>query len=1032
MNIWKLFSLLFFSLLIHNSKILNAQELPIQFNNIGIEKGLANSTVYEIIQDKKGYLWIGTQNGLSKFDGYSFTTIKTIPFDTLSLANNWIQAVHESKDGSIWIGALNGGISRLDPVSGKFNNYKAHPSNKTTIYNNRIWKIFEDSDSNLWIGTSGSLDKFDYKAKTFTHLLSNELNQIQNGAANSIDEDKEGFIWVATWGSGLFKLDKMGNVIKQYSFSYNGTLTSNKLKVVYLGSDDFIWIGTNQDGLIKFNKKTEKYSFYRHVENDPNSLSHNFVLSIYEDNNDNLWIGTHSGGLNRLDKKTGKFFNYRHDPNDNYSISNNWVSTIYQSKSGTIWVGTDKGISKFILGKQIFHNLQHREMDKNSISSDDIHAVFEDSKGLLWIGTWRKGLNVLNPKTGKIRKYFNMQHDDSSLPDNTVFALYEDKKSNLWVGTYNGLAKYLPKTDNFKVFRNQPNNNESIGFNNITSILDDSYGYLWIGTWDGGLQRMDINTEKFKRYQKNLNTANGLSDMVINCIFEDNNKTLYIGTSSGGLNIYNRNVDSFTVYQNNPSDLNSISNNCISSIIQNINREIWIATLGGGLNKFDPHTKKFIHFYTLPGNSDNTVMSLQNDSLGNIWYTTSHKIAYLDIKNNSIISYDNQDGIINQQFTIASAKGRDGKFIFGGKNGVTFFYPSANIAPLIKPSIEILSVKVSGKQAEVLVDRYENELLELDYTQNDLSITFAVLDYFRTDKINYRYMLEGYQDNWVLSNNQRTAYYTNLDPGRYKFKLIASFENNNWFNREKYLAIIIHPPFWERWWFILISIIFIAALIYSAYWYRMNQLLKIERLRTTIAADLHDEIASNLSGIAMFGKIIQDEKKRENSNIINSEQLLERIITLSQESIISIREIIWAIDVRTETIYDLLVKTNDMIVIPCQAKNINFSFDIPSKELLPSKNLAPNVRKDLWMLLKEALNNSIKHSECNELHLITTYDSQQIRIVINDNGKGFDINKKYSGKGKTNITERAKSLRAVLEMESDSQNGTTIIISFKI
>lgn len=1032
MRILFFLSVCFLFLAYQFASLVYCQQIPIQFDNLSIQDGLSHSTVYKIIQDKNGFIWIGTQNGLNKFDGYTFTTFKNIPFDTLSLPDNWIRTIIESDDGFIWIGTFNGGISKFNPKKESFINFKNDPNNKSSLFDDRILSLYEDDSSNIWIGTSRSLDKFNVKTKIFHHFLTNELSIIPNGACNSIYQDAEGYIWAATWGAGLFKITQSGNVLQNYLFTFNDKPTSNKLKTLYEDKDNFLWIGTNENGLIKFNKQTGEYVVYNHSPTNSFSLSHNFVLSIMEDSKKNLWVGTQSGGLNLFNRKSEIFYSYQNLPYDEYSLRNNWVSSIYQTRSGTIWVGTDKGLGKFISGNQVFKNLQHFENVQNSLSSNDIHSVCEDSKGNIWIGTWRSGLNKFNPKTNEITKYFFNPKDKFSLPHNTVFAIYEDKQENLWIGSYNGLAKYIPQKDHFKVYRNIASDSNSIGFNNITAICQDSFGNLWIGTWNGGLHRMDIRTEKFTKYQKDQYSSKGLRDMVINCIYEDKNYNLFVGTASGGLNIYDRNNDSFTSFVNDPKNKNSISNNSISSIAETEDGMIWIGTLAGGINKFDPNTKIFTHFYSILGLTDNSIMSLLPDSLGNIWFTTSTTISYLNRNTLNVITFDKKDGVGNSQFTRVAAKGKDGKFIFGGKNGITYFYPTETREQIIEPNIAILSIKVFGVKKEINRDPAGNEIIELNYEDDEFAIDFAVLDYFRPDKIKYGYMLEGFHQNWEISNKHRTAYFTHLDPGKYKFFIKATFHNNNWFYRKSPLIIIIHPPIWERWWFILIFSLLVGLLIYSIYKYRLNQLLRMEKLRTSIAADLHDEIASNLSGIAMFGKIIQEENIKENCDNKPSNQLLDRIICLSQESVVSIREIIWAIDPKNETVYDLLIKINDMIITSCIANNIQLNFDIPSSEMLPSKNLLPNQRRDLWMLLKETLNNSIKHSNCSQIFVIATYDGKILRIIIRDDGQGFDINKEYKGKGMYTIKKRAKDLNAKLELTSNITDGSTTILTLEI
>ena len=1015
------------------SAISFCQSIDLQFEKYSISEGLSNSTVNKIIQDRYGFMWFGTQNGLNKFDGYSFTVYKNIPFDTLSLSDNWIQALIEAKDGSIWIGTHSGGLFKFDRNLEIFINYKNDKNNVSSISSNRIWDVFEDNEGKIWIGTSGGLDKYDPLTKNFYHYSLGGKDSITNYAVNSIIQDEKNNIWVATWGSGLFQLTKEGKVLKQYLFNVsNGKLkSSNKIKVVYEDRSGIIWLGTNGDGLIRFDKSNGSYKVFLNSASDPYSISYDYVLSIIEDQNGNLWIGTHNGGLNRFDRKENKFYHFKYSAENKYSLSNNWVPTIYEDKSRNIWVGTDRGINKFSSEGLIFQNLRHVENDNKSLSSDDVHSILEDSFGKIWIGTWKGGLNVLDNKTKNIKLYQQDIHNKNSLPDDIVLAIFEDKQKDIWIGTHNGLAKFNRNNDSFKSFRYDQKDSMSLGFNNISAICEDDENNLWLGTWGGGLYKMDKKKEKFKAYKVNPKDKFSITDMIITCLFMDSKQNLYIGTAAGGLNIYLKEEDKFANYQFNPKNTNSISSNNISSIKEDNLGNIWIGTLGGGLNKLKIGSDKFTHYTVKNGLPDNAIMSIQIDNSGSIWLSTAGGITSLNPVNNLIKNFDHRDGVGNTEFITASAKGKDGKLIFGGKSGITYFYPKNSVSEVSKPNLAILGFKIFNQPVKLKKDIILVDTVFMSFDDNAFSIDFAALGTSRPDKINYAYMLDGFDKDWIVSNNRRTAYYTHLNPGKYKFWVMASIDNN-WFTRSKPFTIIIRPPFWSTWWFILFSISVLIFIIFLMYRYRLNQLIAIERLRTRIAADLHDEIASNLSSIAMFGKIIQDDKNVLQHLGETPIQMLDRIITLSKESVVSIREIIWAIDPKTETIYDLLVKLRDMIISHCRAKNISLNFDFANKDILPQQNLLPEQRRDIWMLLKEIMNNCVKHSNCKELNVITLYDGEKLRIIINDDGVGFDNTKSYTGKGLTTIKKRAELLNSQLEIESKIGIGTSYIINLKI
>lgn len=1010
---------------------LKAQKKEIQFEHFSTGQGLSHSTVYCIMQDSYGFMWFGTQNGLNKFDGYNFTIYKNVPFDSLSLSDNWVQALLEAKDGTIWVGTHSGGVFEFDRNSETFVNHRNDPGNENSLINNRIWDLLEDKDGNIWIGTSAGLDKYDVRNKKFTHYLGTEITSLINNAVNSIHQDKDENLWLATWGAGLIKINPSGEIIKTYTFENhpkNLRYVSNKIKVIFEDDESYYWLGTSGDGLIRFNPVTGAYKYFINNPDDEYSISYDYVLSIIQDKEGNLWFGTHDGGLNEYIKKENKFYHFLNDPLDQYSLSNNWVPALCEDHSGIIWLGTDKGVDKFHPGRQVFKNLRHIENYPNSLSSDDVHAVYEDHEGNLWIGTWRGGLNRYDPVTD-IYKIFLNSKDRNSLPNDIVLCMFEDSDKQLWIGTYNGLALFDKKNQNFKTYKSRKDDSTSLSFNDISSLCEDKQGNLWVGTWGGGLNRMDRKTGKFKQYLPKPDQSNGLMDEIITSLFVSKDGTLYVGTAAGGLHVYIENFDRFFSFRFNPADPSSISSNSINWITEDSHSIIWIGTAGGGLNRFDPKSKKFNHYTEKDGLADNAITAILIDQRENIWLSTSKGLTRFNPETKQMINFDYADGLGNSQFVGAANKGRDGKLIFGGKNGVTMFYPSAADEINFNPTLVILSFKVFDLPYRTGKNILDIDYLELPHNDNTFSIDFAALNSIRPDKIRYAYFLEGFDHEWVLSGKRRTAYYTNLDPGTYNFHIKASVDGDNWVQKKQSFSIYIIPPFWQRWWFILLSVIFLGLVIFSIYKYRVNSLLKLERLRTRIASDLHDELASNLSSIAMFGNIIRQENETSKNT---PHELLDRIINLSQDSVTSIREIIWAINPKTETVRSLLIKIRDSVIVSCRAKNIILEFDIPEEQMLPMENLSPEIRRDLWMLLKEALTNSIKHSDCSELKFIALYDGHQMRIVIKDNGKGFDNTGKFSGNGLGNMKRRAENLKAGLNIISGTGEGTTIVLTINI
>jgi signal transduction histidine kinase len=444
------------------------------------------------------------------------------------------------------------------------------------------------------------------------------------------------------------------------------------------------------------------------------------------------------------------------------------------------------------------------------------------------------------------------------------------------------------------------------------------------------------------------------------------------------------------------------------------------------------------------------VKGILPDANGNLWLSTDKGLAKLVLSpagggvNSSqgsnpptgiFRNFTVKDGLISNQFLSgAYYKSRDGRLFFGGEGGVIAFYPdSIKDNPHIPPVV-ITSFKVFDKPLPQKRALFALEEIKLSYRQNFFSFDFVALDYTVPAKNQYAHKLEGFDPDWIYSGARRYASYTNVDPGHYIFRVKGANSDGVWNEAGASIKIIITPPFWETWWFRALALVSIGLLVWGAYRYRVNRLLEMERLRTRLAADLHDEIAGNLSSIAMFGKIVQDEAAAAGEKKSAGSEMLTRMIALSQESVTAIREIIWAIDPQPETIHDLLLRVHDLAVNACHAQNMILKFDAPPHEQLPPRNLSPEQRKHLWLLLKEAVNNAIKHSGATELAIFASFKAGNLNVSIIDNGSGLDGttgSTKFSGKGLGTMKARAEQLNGSFGMLSD-ESGTTVNVTIKL
>jgi len=512
---------------------LGAQDL--RFDRLSLEEGLSQSTVYAIVQDRRGFMWFGTEDGLNRYDGYHFKVYRHEPEHPQSLSNNTVYTLYEDRAGVLWIGTDGGGLNRYDRATETFTRYRHDPDNPKSLSHDVVLSIHEDRDGRLWIGTDGGgLNRFDRQTETFSHFTHqpNDPRSLSSNEVSFIYEDRSGVLWVGTEGDGLNRFDRQTEIFTHYQHHPKDlrSLSHNKLLTFYEDRGGVLWLGTNGGGLNKSNRTAATFAYYKHDPNDPHSLSDDMVFSLHEDRAGVLWIGTLEGGLNRLDRATDTFTHYQHDPDDSRSLSSNTVYVIYEDATGALWVGTEgDGLNRFDRDTETFTRYQHDPNDPKSLSSNNIFSLFMDQSGTLWVGTYGGGLNQFNPATETFTPYRHDPEDPHSLSDNRVNALYEDRSGHLWVGTEGGLNKFDRASERFTRYQHDHNDPGSLGNNDIMTVYEDHAGVLWVGTYGGGLNRFDRQTETFTRYLD----QDGLPNNVVYGIVEDSLGFLWLSTNKG-------------------------------------------------------------------------------------------------------------------------------------------------------------------------------------------------------------------------------------------------------------------------------------------------------------------------------------------------------------------------------------------------------------------------------------------------------------------------------------------------------------------
>lgn len=847
-----------------------SQQNKLLFENISLENGLSHNAVYSITQDKTGFMWFATQDGLNKYDGYNITVFKFNPTDSLSLPNNNVSKVFEDKDGNIWVGTWGGGLCRFDPIQERFIIYKYNPSNSSSISFNRVPVIFQSRSGDLWIGTAGGgLNKYlkDKDAfETYKHF-NDENNSLSNNRIWDITEDKSGNLWIGT-DEGLNKFNPSTKVFSRFT----PNLPSKRVRSLLITGNNEFYVG-GETGLYLFNETNNEF-IKRPLSQRQDDQD--IVNAIYEDREGRIWAGTYGNGLYL--KTNGEFENYVNNPNNPLSLRSNDVRCIFEDNSSTIWVGTrGNGISKYNPSTIKFNLLRNIPYDKNSLTSNSIRTIFEDSQNNMWIGTNDGGLNFYDPRN-KIFKSFTAQPGRNIVKGyERITGILEDSPGVLWLGTDDGLVKFNSNTGTYELIKNElftSNSSNSV----ILSLFKDSDGEIWVGTYGFGLQKYDPVTKTFQVYKNNPNIKNSLSHNEVWNICQDQQGFLWLATGDG-LNKLDKKTGQFTVYKHSVSDNTTINDNFVNYLKVDESGQLWVGT-NTGLNLFDTKTgtaKRFDNIYEL---SVEAIYGILIDNKSNVWVSTTKGLIEFNPRDTSYRTYNVLDGLQSNVFTQnACYKTGDGKLFFGGINGLNYFYPDSIPENKHIPNVVITDYKLIEQNiSESDLDKYwlmfkTQSKLELPYDRNFVTFDFASLDYARPEKNEYRYKLEGLDNDWIEAGSRRYATYTSLNPGTYTFRVKGSNNDDVWNETGATLTIKITPPYWKTWWFITGGLLLLVSASYTAYNYRVNRLRKKQTELLNLINE--KEIAET--------KLRKSEEEIRKINSFLEERIQERTLKLETE-----------------------------------------------------------------------------------------------------------------------------------------------------
>ncbi len=814
----------------------------LRFEHINGEQGLSHNSITYITQDRLGFMWFGTANGLNRFDGYRCTVFKPDKEDPNSLPGILIHGILEDQKGNLWIGTRDGGLGLLTPEGRKKNefiSFKPNQHNPNAISSLLVQCLKMDRSGRLWVGSKGGLDLILDNGERFVNYQFFNEDQTDLTITSMVDlgEDK---LAVSTYeGLYILNLNNFADINPEdcrdratrmvHDPSDPNSLGGNIINGLFVDRQNRLWVASRGKGLSLWTNNGFKH--YRHDPKDPSSLSGNNASVQFQDKQGRLWLGTDGRGLNIFDPETGVFQNYRHLPRQADSLSNDNVNRVFQSREGqdgVIWIGTwGGGVNKLINQYKPFKIVQHDPENDNSLSSNFVFSIKEDRFGDLWVGTVGNGLNRLNRTTGIWERYVPEPGNPSSIGDSSICRIEEDSRGNLWIATeFGGLNQVIRRKHEDPVAfirqEHNPNNPKSLASNNIKAFLEDKAGNFWVGYATQGLGKQTPQQRvagEWTHIDLKVPAMNRITPTV-QCLYLDSQNQLWVGSRDMGLIKWRPEASDNGGFERNwlhdPQNPNSLGANDVRTILELTDGRLLVGTFGGGV--CIPKDKgDFTRYTERDGLANNFVYSLIEDVRGDFWVSTNKGLSRCNPQDMTFTSYGVEQGLQSDEFnTGAVAAGNDGQLYFGGVNGFNYFHPITLWNEWDKRSEWLAPVVLTGfskmGQKEPLETSLENGVLRLDSYDKFFGFEMAVLDYHNPEDNQFAYKLEGFDRDWVQNGVRNFASYTNLDPGPYTFRYKGANSYDVW-NEGTPLQLVIAAPFWQTWWFrgIVVALFFLTA-----------------------------------------------------------------------------------------------------------------------------------------------------------------------------------------------------------------------------
>jgi ligand-binding sensor domain-containing protein len=996
------------------------------FRNVTTADGLASNFVNSVLQDEKGFMWIATDIGLQRYDGYSFITYYNRPFDGRSLGSDI--GLLEDRDHNIWTSSAYWGFNILYPGTGTLR--KINDSAQRffrNLYNGS--SICQDDDGNIWLLATNSLAMYDIRRKTLTSY--NQLlppGEAMQFTRRILWDPRLRCLWINSTRYGICQFDPAKKTF-YYRGHHPGNWPATDLQegagLNLVDRETRLWISTYSGRLLSYDQGARKWEEYYFdgssmLRSRPGRPVKIFMDCMMQDREGTIWAVLNGSVLMRLEPGASTFATVQPYPNHDNRASNYLINALYEDRDGNIWAASSRGIQIFNPRRQRFNSVP-LTTNKGTLADYSVTNFLETRRGDVWVATFGAGIYVYDQQWRLKRTYYYRSPEGNiseapGEPLNRIWSLIERPDGKIWAGSQHGwLAIYDPVKDRFT--NSQP---PALDRLTIINMIPDGPERIWLTLYHG-FAKWEAKTNSFIHYKDQFMPFRGSTVSESLGLVPDHGGTVWISTLDHGLQQFDPTLGRCVrMYAPRPDDTGSISSVSILSIIPIGDSLLGLGTADGGIDIFNRGTGKVKVITTANGLPSNTVSALWYRS-DQLWAATSDGLCRVDLRTRRVTRYDLPDGVVSRDFAdlLGFYQLRDGRLLAGYRGGFVSFYPDSVADGRSPADVRITGVSIFDRPLRLDSALDGTDTLVFTYRENFITLEYASLCFPGASDIRYYYELEGIDHNWVDAGNRRYISFANLATGSYVFRVRARDREGNFSKGTTRLVILIKPPFWKTWWFYILITGVTAGMAYVAYHYALHQRRRVAAVRNKISRDLHDDLGATLSSITVLSEIART--KIEEGRPEQTFPLLGKIHSYSGEMVSTMRDIVWAIDPRNDTLSSMIKRLKQYGAEWCAQREIRLQFSATNEFV----QMAPpmNIRKNLYLICKEALYNAVRHSGASNIFVDCRMAGSLGEVVIADDGRGFDPGTTYEGNGLKNMRARAEEIGAGFAVHSS--NGRT-------